>query len=121
MNESQMRTILLGQPGLAALVGERMYPQTLPQGATLPAVTYSLISGTTEGDSQDGPGVSRRRYQFDCWGATYSDATAVATALTTAVSGTRRIGQASFVDNEVDGFEAETQRWRRIVDVMVWR
>lgn len=121
MNESQMRWILLAQPELAALVGERMYPQTLPQGATLPAVTYSLISGTTEGDSQDGPGVSRQRYQFDCWATTYSAATTLAKALTAAVSGTQRIGQASFVDNEVDGYEAETQRFRRIVDVMVWR
>lgn len=120
MNESQMRFILLGQPALAALLGERMYPVTLPQGATLPAVTYSLISGTTEGDSQDGPGVSRRRYQFDCWAETYSAATVVATALATAVSGTSRIGQASFIDNEVDSYEPETQRWRRIVDVMVW-
>ena len=121
MNDVQMRLVLLAQPDLAALIGERLYPVTLPQGATLPAMTYQVISGATEGDSQSGAGIPRRRYQFDCWGATYSDAVAVALALLTAVNGTSRIGQASFLDNEVDSYEPETQRWRRIVDVMVWR
>jgi hypothetical protein len=120
MTESELRTLLLGQPAIAALVGERVYPVTLPQGATLPAMTYQVISGAGDGDAHTGPGLSRRRYQFDCWAATYGTAAALGLALVQAVHARRVLGQAALMDNEVDQYEAETQRWRRIVDVMVW-
>jgi hypothetical protein len=120
MTESELRMLLLGQPALAALLGERVYPVTLPQGATLPAITYQVISGAGEGDGHTGPGLSRRRYQFDCWAATYGQAADLGRALVQAVHARRLLGQAALLDNEVDQYEAETQRWRRIVDVMVW-
>lgn len=120
MTEQEMRLVLLAQPALSALIGERLYPLTLPQGATMPAMTYAVISGNTPG-THSGPGLSRRRYQFDCWGTTYSSADAVATALSDAVSSKRGvIGQASLLDNEVDQYDPETKRYRRIVDVMVY-
>lgn len=116
-----MRTAILALPAVAALIGTRCYPVTLPQGATLPALTYAVISGVGESDTQSGPGVQRRRIQFDCWAATYGEACSLADALTAGASAKANVlGLVSFLDNTVDQYEPETQRWRRIVDMLVY-
>lgn len=122
MSEDQMRTAILALPAVSALVGSRVYPLTLPQGALLPALTYQVISGVGEADTQSGPGVQRRRVQFNCWAATYGAACQLADALTAGASAkANALGLVSFLDNTVDQYEPETQRWRRIVDMLVYR
>jgi hypothetical protein len=46
--EEAMFAVLKNAPALAALIGTRIYPQTLPQGSLLPAATYNVVDDREE-------------------------------------------------------------------------
>lgn len=125
MIDEGLRLFLIGQPGVAAEVGERVYPAPLPQGATLPAVTYMDVSDV-DSYSNDGPDcLSRLRYQVDHWAATREAARRVERATRTALSGYRgqwpggrKIGGV-FRRNGWTLYEPETQLWRAISDYRI--
>lgn len=98
MVEQQLWAHLTGYAGLTALIGDRVYPQQLPQGATLPAVTYTHISTEPlqDRDSRK-PQYSRDRYQLDGWAADYDGALALREAVKTAM-GAFRVTSAPRVD-----------------------
>jgi hypothetical protein len=50
-----------------ASVAGRVYPRKLPQGCTLPALTYLEISGDRWRSHQGPSGVAEGRYQISCW------------------------------------------------------
>lgn len=64
--DAACRAVLAADAGVAALVGQRIYPDRLPAGATLPALTYSLVS---EVPDPYVPGVRQARVQVSCWSA----------------------------------------------------
>lgn len=117
-----LRLFLLDSPGVTAEVGTRIYPDPLPQGATLPAITYMDISdvGST---SNDGPDcLSRTRYQFKHWAATREAARRVERATRAVLSGYRgswpggrRIGGV-FRRNTWTLYEPETKLYQAITD-----
>lgn len=125
MTDEALRLFLLSRPGVAAEVGERVYPAPLPQGATLPAVTYTDVSdvGSTSNDGPDCLG--RLRYQIDHWATTREAARRVERATRTALSGFRgqwpggwRIGGV-FRRNSWTLYEPETQLHRAISDYRI--
>lgn len=123
--EEVIVTKLTAHVGLSALIGARLYPLTLPQRPTLPAVTYQRISTKTE-PTRDEPHASleRPRFQFDIWGASYASARAVAQQLRVALpmlaqASNPRVDVALLQDDQ-DAYEAETERWRAILDVFIW-
>jgi hypothetical protein len=72
--DESLRAFLLSIPGITAEVATRIYPAPLPQGATLPALTYTDISAV-DSYSSAGPGcLVRTRYQIDHWARTREDA-----------------------------------------------
>lgn len=116
MIESDVRTYLIGNAGVAALIGDRCYPVELPQGATVPAVTYQRVFGT-EGITHDGPsGLGRARLQLDCWADTYSEAVGVSHAITSAL----RVYPDTRIVNEMDSPVPELSHRRRMVEVSLW-
>ena len=52
--ETGVYMLLSSDANLAAQVGTRIYPATLPQGAESPAIVYSQLD-EEESDSKDGP------------------------------------------------------------------
>jgi len=48
-------------------VGTRVYPMKLPQGCTLPAITFQRISGERAHCLGGPSGRARPRFQVDCW------------------------------------------------------
>jgi len=70
-----LRTHLLGDAAIAALVGARIYPLRLPQKVTMPAIVLSLISDPRPGHLRGVAGMARARYQVDAWAQTYDGAT----------------------------------------------
>lgn len=68
MIEAAVRSLLVGDPVVYGLVGQRIYSGTMPQAPTLPLVTLTKIDKTT-GLTVDGAaaGPSRIRIQVDCW------------------------------------------------------
>lgn len=80
-------SILLADLNLVALIGNRVYPNYVPQGAAVPAVTYQRISGPRD-HTFDGPsGLVKSRYQLNSWADTYGDMESVADAVRIAMDG----------------------------------
>lgn len=124
-SDEGVRLFLLQYPAVTAEVGERIYPAPLPQGATLPAVTYSDVSDVGS-YSNDGPDCLRRvRYQVDHWAATREEARRVEQATRSVLSGFQgvfpgglRIGGV-FRRNAWTLHEPETKLWRAIADYQI--
>ena len=122
--EQSFESYLTGYAGLTALISTRVYPLIIPQGATLPCVTYQRIDTPrtlTHGDSGATGTLARPRIQFSSWAATLSEAMAIAYQLRAALNGkTGSMGTAPYnitvrailVDNEMQDYEPETQLWR---------
>lgn len=118
--ESDLRTYLLTQAGLTALVSTRIHPfgKRLQRG-DLPALTYQVVSGPTTHYSHDGASDYEVSLQFDCWADDADSAIAVATELQTALDGhrgqwgTHRIGSV-FLTTVLDAYEADTGLYRRL-------
>jgi len=111
---------LVNDGGVGALVSTRVYPLTLPQTPTLPAVTYQRISNSPQNGSTDLRGT---RWQVSCWATTHVGAEALAAAVKTLFEEYSdedqtpgiKMGQ---VVNELDDYEPETEQYRVIVDVI---
>lgn len=102
--------------GLNALVSTRVYPNLIPQNATMPVVSYHRISTHRESAMGVDTGVARARFQLDAFAATYSAVRAVAEQIRAALqrwtnaSGT--VVQDSFILGEQEFYEDETKRFR---------
>lgn len=79
--EEAVRKLLLDAATVKALVANRVDWVIRSQGATLPAITIHLITGTPQMHYSGPSGWSRDRLQFDCWGRTHKDARDVADTL----------------------------------------
>lgn len=119
---------LLAHPGVAALVGDRIYPMRLPQRPTYPALTCQKVSGPRV-TAKDGPaGLAQARMQVSCWAKSYPDAKAVAEQVRRALAGFSGVmGGAGGVkvemtqlENEVDMYEPETGIYHVPVDFVIW-
>lgn len=114
-------------------VGERVYPLRLAQGATLPALTYQVISPLpiiTHDSQQDHPLYTGRlteetRVQFDSYGGTYDDAEALDKELQGVLTGYRGawgdITVTSVIPalNGLDDYDADNEKYRRIADYFI--
>lgn len=73
--------LLSQQGGVAALVGNRIYPMLLPTGPTMPAITWQVVAGqkTMQGLTTRMP--KTLLVQIESWGDTYLEADGVRAAL----------------------------------------
>ncbi len=122
---TDIRTFLLADATLTTLIGTRLYPLTLPQNPTLPAMTYQWVSGERVHTADGALGLSRPRIQFDAWATTYLVAESVFEALRKRLDAFRgaagaSIIQGAFFDSERDLYESEPKLYRRSVDFFVW-
>lgn len=107
-------SMITTNPAVSALIGTRLYPDSIPQDAPLPAVAYQTVS-TSRGYTQDGPdGIAEPRIQFTVDAPTRAQAEDVAAALKNLLSGYRgkisgkTIG-AIFLENEYDGYNLSSE------------
>lgn len=85
--ETALYALLTGDGTLTSLVSARIFPVLVPQGTTMPAVTYAQVSGGRV-HATDGPaGLVNSRWQFNCWGVSNASARAVSDALRQAIDG----------------------------------
>lgn len=85
--ERTLYSILSSTGAVTQLVGDRIYPVQIDQGAGLPAIAYQQISGPREHNVSGPIGWVRARYQITAWADTYLDAIDLATAIRVAVDG----------------------------------
>ena len=88
-----IRTYLLTDTALVALVGQRIYCPRLPENATLPAVGDFTRGGTSTPYS---PGIPEPSVQFDCWASNPIDAREVYGTLYDALQGIQNITVGSY-------------------------
>jgi hypothetical protein len=123
-------TRLLADTAVSARVGTRIYPLQRDQGAALPALVVTKISGADDYTMAGPSGLREARVQVDC----YSDQTlgaaahwALANAVRVAMGGlSATVGatrlQGVFLDSERDLVEPDEARplFRTSLDFIVW-
>lgn len=62
-----LRSLLVTDPAIVAVVGTRVYPIKAPQSPTYPLITYQQISGVRETTLHGRAGLARPRFQIDAW------------------------------------------------------
>ena len=80
---------LLGQPGIAALVARRIYPDYIPQDEQLPAIAYTLEDESSRQTQQGPSGMREAIYQINIWADTRREVMAVAREILVALNGYR--------------------------------
>lgn len=106
---STLRTaILSGSPSpVAAIVGERVYADELPDPAELPAVVILLVAAPRVANHLQGHGdLAIALVQVDCWAPTRAACDALAAAVKTAVHAA--LGADCTLANRRDGREPQT-------------
>ena len=91
--QTKLANLLLAHAPLAALVGNRIQWDTLPQGQPQGTISMSVISGVVDYHMTGASGFVQTRVQFDCRDATAAKARAIAEALEARLSGFRGVFQ----------------------------
>lgn len=126
--EEGLFTYLSTYAGLTSLISTRVYPLVIPQGATLPCLTYQRIS-TVRSPSLDSSGIgnelSSARFQFDVWATTALSAKTITDQLRAALHGKKgTMGSvtihSALVDDEQSNFEPDTKIYRSRSDYFIW-
>lgn len=76
-----VRTYLLTKTAITDLIGQRMYTDALPQGATIPAVAMSTVSETYDHAIDGLGGIVASRIQFECYASTRIVSLSIADAI----------------------------------------
>ncbi len=116
---------LLADSAIAALIGERLYPDVIPQDAARPAVAYQLIDVQHVPSRTAGAHLARSLIQFTCDAETYSGAKALATAIRQCWSDVNDIVvdvwlQGALIVNELDEYSEQRAAPVVRVDVAIW-
>ena len=127
--EEALVALLEADAGVSALVGNRIYPIVIPDGASLPAIAYQRISGP-RAETMDGPsGLAWPRFQITSVAETVSEAIALANAVRHALDGYSGTVLGVVIDsililNESTAFNTsvadEGESWLVMQDFRVW-
>lgn len=116
--EPKIYTALSGDSAVSAVVSTRIYPMVLPQDVTLPAITYSRISGGQVNSMGGFSNLENPRVQVDVWAATYTAAKTLAALVHTAMGGATTYS--AILISDMDLFEDDTKIYRVSMDFSVW-
>jgi hypothetical protein len=123
--EERLSTALTGYAGLAALIGDRVYPVQIPQEPTLPAVGYLRVS-TMPVQRRDAnpPTYTRARFQLDGWAGDFDAMIAlrkqIRAAMGAFVLATVPRVDVALLAGDRDFYEEDTLRWRCTLDYMIY-
>jgi hypothetical protein len=81
-----IRTLTLADGTVSGLVSTRMHSDVLPQRASLPAITYSVVDTLPNEHLAGIAALSRARIQIDCYAATRAAANSLADAVRLALA-----------------------------------
>jgi hypothetical protein len=85
--EAVLRSALVGDTSVTAIIGSRIYPVLAPASAALPFVTWRR-SGIERGQTLSGPvGLPRVSVEYSIYGATYEQARSAADAMRVVLDG----------------------------------
>jgi hypothetical protein len=115
--QSGLFALLRADAGVMAVVSERIFPVLLPENATLPALTYHVVGGSSAPTFATS-GMQKVRIQFDCFARSYLDADRARDALRQSLYGYRgTLADGTFLQNaeliqSVDFFDNDPRQFR---------
>lgn len=104
--------------GISALVSGRVYPLMLPQGCSLPAISYQRVSTDYIVSVGGYSGLERVRIQIDVMASTYAVSKALANQVVTAMNSTLLFK--CIPEMQMDILENDTMTYRVSMDFMAW-
>jgi hypothetical protein len=111
-------SLLTNDAGVSALVSTRVYPMSLPQDGTLPAITYTQVSDNPQVNLDGENALRANRYQFDCFSTTYTGAHALGEALKTAMETATAF--TSIRESMTDLYNNDPAQYRVSMDFSIW-
>lgn len=124
MIEDVVRFVLTTDARVSSLVGSRVYPLTMPQNGTLPAIVFQRIS-TVGSYTLEGPTTpTAARIQLSLMSASFTQVRALAAAVWRALDAySGQVGRdiVNFIEvvNFLDDFESDTGICRVVMDIRV--
>ena len=112
--ESDLYAALTADAPLAALVGERIYPDAIPQDEPLPAVVFVALAEPEFG-LDNTLLATRTVFSIGCWAATRTSATAVAEAVKAVL-----VAQDLTWAGPENGFDPEVGAYSATLDTDIW-
>lgn len=79
--EGGIRTILVNNAAVKAIIVARVFPQWIPAGTILPAIVYQKIAGRKIRQLSGESGNAQPTYEIGCWAATYAAVHALSEAV----------------------------------------
>lgn len=117
--EEAITTYLSGYAGLTALVGDKIYPDTLPDGVEYPAVVYQKISDIPDRKLDGQQALRSPNFQIEAWDTTKAKAIAIGNQIEAALNDYK--GTLSGIEiqeialiNDMSGFESVLERKDKI-------
>jgi hypothetical protein len=118
-----VRQVLTSSSAVTALMGQRFFPELLPQNVAMPAAVLTLVSDVPNDVLAPAPGSTlfNARVQVDVYDKDFDVAEGAAKAIRDALGAKR---SSTFSATQVDRrhfFERETNLYRVSLDFSVWR
>jgi hypothetical protein len=100
--EVDLRSKLVNDAAVSAIVGSKVYPQFRPQGSTLPAVLLTIVYGARDKTFDGAMATQGNQVQFDCMASTKAEVTALRNAVIDAIEAPSTVGSTEFQGGTVD-------------------
>lgn len=124
--ETQLRTRLLDDAPVAAIVGTKVHWGVRPQGEAYPSLVLMIVSDPRPQDYKGNIAHRPTRVQADCYGTTRAQAVALRESVIAAIVPTATVGgvtfRRAFVNNVLnrDEYSDTGLVFRDMVDFEIW-
>lgn len=82
---------VLADAAIAAVVGDRLFPEVVPEGVRAASIVYTLVSENQSYTMKARSSLVNPRYQIDCWAPERDDALALANLVKERIDGYRGV------------------------------
>jgi hypothetical protein len=123
--EEMIYSRLTATTALTDLVSTRIYPLVRPQDSVIPSVVYWRVSNPIIFAMSTSDEISTPRFQFDCYGASFSATRSVARQVKKAIdrwgtsTGTPVVIRSDVV-NEMDDYDSDLSEYQSIVEAIIY-
>ncbi len=108
--EAAIYAILAAAAGVTTIVGARIYPNLMPEGAAYPALTYFTVSADEEHTLDRASGLVHQRIQVDAWGNDYTTVKTLMKQVRSALEAAYGIVQTPLGNLDINGILRDNER-----------
>lgn len=117
--ETEFRSALVQHAGLAALVGDRIYPVIAPDEVDKPYLVYHVIGGIPLVSFSGVNVIKNERIQVTAWARTYAEIRAIHEQVRAALLASAILSIVP-LDDGIDDYEQDTKLYGIRSDYSVW-